>query len=376
MRHNLRRIRISTVIAGVLAFNGFVNLATGLAPVFGLSFRVAEVPEYLKITPAQRTSGMLSVFLGIVLIVLGKGLYERRRRSWIAALVVLVLLMANNLYRARTPYTAVLSGALLVGLLAFRKHFSIRSEARVAYGQVVALASVVFALGYGIVGTYLLRAEFTGVRTWTDSAYFTFVTYSTLGYGDILPRTDNAKLFTVSMVAMGLTSFITAFSVLLGPALERRMKGVLRIMSRLQSFTDHVIICGYSSVAESAIDELQERGVPYVVIEDREDLVLSLRGKGHEVFQGNAARKEVLEEANLSQARALIAVRDSDSENLLIAITAVQCREASKGSRCRVIVRVEDEENVRKAERIGADEVISPSTMAGRLMAVKALEAD
>jgi voltage-gated potassium channel len=372
----LRRIRIPSVIAGVLAFNGFVNLATGLAPVFRLSFYVDEVPQYLRITPAQRTSGMVSVFLGILLIALGKGLYERRRRSWFAALLVLVVLMANNLYRATTPHTAFLSGALLVGLLAFRKRFNVRSEARAAYAQIVALAGVLFALGYGIVGTYLLRAEFAGIQTWTDAAYFTFVTYSTLGYGDMLPRTDNAKIFAVSMVVIGLTSFITAVGVLLGPALERRMKGVLRIVSKLQGFTDHVIICGYSNVAESAIDELQERGTPYVIIEDREALVLSLRGKGHEVLQGNPARREVLAEANLAQARAVIAACDSDSDNLLIAVTAVQCRESANANRFRVIVRVEDEENVRKAERVGADEVISPSTMAGRLMAAKALEAE
>ncbi len=367
---------MSSVIAGVLAFNGFVNLATGLAPVFRLSFYVAEVPEYLRITPAQRTSGMLSMFLGILLIAIGKGLHERRRRSWFAALVVLVVLMANNLYRATTPHTAFLSGALLIALLAFRKHFSVRSEARAAYAQIVALAGVLFALAYGIVGTYLLRAEFAGIQTWTDAAYFTFVTYSTLGYGDMLPRTDNAKLFAVSMVVIGLSSFITAFGVLLGPALERRMKGVLRIVSKLQGFTDHVIICGYSNVAESAIDELQARGIPYVVIDDRDVLALSLRGKGHEVLQGNPARREVLAAANLGQARAVIAACDSDSDNLLIAVTAVQCRESSKGNRFRVIVRVEDEENVRKAERVGADEVISPSTMAGRLMAARALETD
>ena len=65
-----RRIQVSSILAAVMAFNGFVNLATGLAPIFRVAsyLKMDEVPEYLRLTSGQRFSGILSVLLGVLLI--------------------------------------------------------------------------------------------------------------------------------------------------------------------------------------------------------------------------------------------------------------------------------------------------------------------
>jgi voltage-gated potassium channel len=232
---------------------------------------------------------------------------------------------------------------------------------------------VAFALTYGVVGSYLMRAQFHGIGTWTDALYFTFVTYSTLGYGDILPVTQDAKLFATSMVPIGLVSFITALSALLAPAVERRVKGVFTIMERFQPRGGHVIVCGYSSVTESVIDELRARGITYMVVDPRQDLVLHLRNRGHDVLAGDPARRETLEQADVRDASAVISGFDQDSINILVALTGREIRESSKGAEFRILVRVEDEENIEKARRAGADEVISPSTEAGRALASRAV---
>ena len=143
-------------------------------------------------------------------------------------------------------------------------------------------------------------------------------------------------------------------------------------MSRYQKFADHVVVCGYSNVAESIIDELQDCNVSYIVVERREDIVHLLQSKGHDLLTGDATRTEVLAQANLEDARALIAASDSDSVNTLVGITAKEYREV-RGAKFRIVVRVEDEENIEKVKHIGVDEVISPSTMAGRLMAQRAI---
>ena len=370
----LRRIGAPRLLGGALALNGFVNLATGLVPLFRAAGSAAAAQQPFAASPVQRTSGLLSVFLGVALIMLGKGLCEHRRRSWWLSISLLSILMANNLYRGTTPQTAVLSGGLIVGLLVFRGQFSARSGMKMGYAQTVALASVVFAVCYGVVGSYTLRAQFDGIDSWTDALYFTFVTYSTLGYGDILPVTQDAKLFATSMVPVGLVSFVTALSALLAPAIERRVKGVFTIMERLHRPGDHVVVCGYSNVTESIIDELQARDVSYVIVDDREDLVLQLRNRGHDVLAGDPARRETLEQANLRTASAIISGADSDSVNVLVALTAREIRDSAKGARFRILVRVEDEENIAKARRAGADEVISPSTAAGRALATRAVE--
>ena len=370
-----RRVTFPSIIAAVLALAGLLNLATGLVPLFKAAayFQLDKVPEALRLSPAQRVSGVMSIFLGVLLIALAKGLYERRRRSWGWAVVLLTLLMANNLWRATTPQTVLLSGTAIVGLILFHRRFDVRAETKIVYGQIFGLVTVLFALSYGTVGTYLMRAQFNGIETWTDSFYFTFVTYSTLGYGDMLPVTDDAKIFVISMIVVGVGSFITALALVAGPLVETHMKGVLRLMSRFQNLTNHVVICGYSNVSDSIMDELREQNVPFLIVEDRPDLVGHLRDRGQDVVVADATTTEALVQANVKKALAVIAAFDNDSVNTMIALTADEHRRSEKGCRFRIIVRVEEEGNIEKVRHVGADEVISPSTLGGRLMARKAV---
>ena len=378
VRRLVQRDSVPVTVSLVMALNGFVNLATGFGSFLGWSPSLANVPQVLRLSPEVRTSGIISVLLGALLLLLGKGLYERRHRAWRHSLVVLTLLLANNvyrnLYRGTVPPTAWVTLLLIVGLLLFRKHFRVRAESTLGYGQIVALVSVVFAMGYAIVGSYLMRGQFSGIEDWSDAVYFAVVTHSTVGYGDITPTTPNAKMFTATVIPVGLAAFATALTALIGPAVERRMKGVLNLMQRIQHATNHVILCGYSNVSETAIEELQKRDMSYLVVDDREDLVAQLQAKGHDVLAADATRKETLQEANIYQASAVIAAFDSDATNMLVAVTARELRDAREKARFRIIVRVEDEENIEKAKRVGADEVVSPSTMGGRLMAAKARE--
>ena len=140
-----RRAAIPAVIASVLAANGLLNLLTGLAPVFGSALGW-EAPTYFQPAFDVRYSGLISVVLGIFLIVLARGLWLQRRRCWFWASVLLALLMANNLYRGTTPYTAVVSGGLLASLLIFHKRFTVSSERRMVHAELFALISILVAL--------------------------------------------------------------------------------------------------------------------------------------------------------------------------------------------------------------------------------------
>lgn len=378
VKNLIRQDTVPLTLSLIMALNGFVNLAMGLGSFLGWTPSLSQVPQYLRLAPEIRTSGMISVFLGVLLLMLGKGLYERRRRSWRLSLCVLCLLLGNSLYRnlfhGTTPTTAWVNLLLIVGLLLYRNRFQERSDTYLGYAQIIALVSIVFALGYAVVGSYLLRDEFNGITNWSDAIYFAVVTHSTVGYGDITPRTETAKIFTATVIPIGLAAFATAITALVGPAVERRMRGVLNLMQRIQNVKDHVVVCGMSHVAETVIEELQRQGIVHVIIEDREGLVAQLQGKGHDVIVGDASRRDVLLEANMAQASAVICAFDSDSVNMLIAVTAREIRDGLPKSRCRIIVRIEDEENIPKALRVGADEVVSPSTLGGQLMVNKALQ--
>ena len=266
------------------------------------------------------------------------------------------------------------TGLLLLGI--FRKEYTRTSERyRWSYAEVIAVISIVFALTYGIVGVYLLRTEFNGVESWTDAVYFTVVTFTTLGYGDILPTSANAKWFAVSMVSIGIGLFLTAMTVLVGPLIESRLKGVFAVVSKFQKTVNHMVVCGYTGVSESIVHELQSRNVPFVIIEDRADAVAVLSNRGFDVLRGDPTEREVLDSANLPAAAAVIIATDSDAVNTLAALTACALREEGDRNNFRIVVRIENEENVAKVRGIGVDEIISPSTLGGRMMAQRALGA-
>ncbi len=390
-RRWLRWPRASTVLAVVVGCYGLLLLFMG--------FLLLAAPESVEArtggaTAASRTEsaagtedsgaqmiGIMLSFLGVLLMLLGKGLLQRRRRAWGAALALAAATLPSTLFRVvhgESILTNLPTLLVIAGLLAFHRQFSVRAARRLSYGQVVAGIAIALALVYGVVGTYLLREQFHGVDGWTDAAYFALVAYVTLGYdfdvAQIYPATTNTRWFAVSMYLIGMTLFITALTVALGPIVEGRVKGVMYLVKRFQQLSNHVVVCGYSGVAASVIDEMRDRGVIVVIVDDREKVVQQLRDKGHEVLEGDPTLRETLVEASAGSARALIATFDSDSMNTLVAVNAKDLRDSLPRSQFAILVRIEDEENVEKVHRLGVDEVISPSTLGGRLLAEHAVK--
>ena len=373
-RHLLRLPRVSAWIALVIGLVGLWSLAYGVGRLV--------VPEYLPFPneSGDEVSGLVRIVFGVLLILLAKALLERRRWAWGAALVVSVVHVAINLYQAiQSGTVGILVPTLLTiaALLVFHRTFSVRGSTRLSYGQIAAVIAVALALAYGIVGAYLLRDQFQGIQGWSDAAYFALVAYVTLGYdydvAEIYPVGSDARWFAVSMFLIGVTLFVTALSVTLGPIVEGRMKGVMSLVKRFQRLSDHVVVCGYSGVAASVLDELRDRNVMAVIVDDREKIAQSLRGKGYDVLEEDPTLRETLLDANVLTAQAVIAAFDSDSTNTLVAVNAKDLRDATPNARFAILVRIEDEENVDKVRRLGVDQVISPSTLGGRLLAQQAV---
>ena len=371
----IRWPRASTVIAVVIGLYGLLLLFMGVG--------LLVVPDAMAggTDSGAQVVGILLSFFGVLLMLLGKGLLQRRRRAWGAALVLAAATLPSTLFRVvqgDSIFFHLPTLLVIAGLLAFHRQFSVRAARRISYGQVVAAIAIALALAYGIVGTYLLRDQFNGVDGWTDAAYFALVAYVTLGYdfdvAEIYPASINARWFAVSMFLIGMTLFITALTVALGPIVEGRVKGVMYLVKRFQQLSNHVVVCGYSGVAASVIDEMHDRGVVVVIVDDREKVVQQLRDKGHEVLEGDPTLRETLVEASAGSARALIATFDSDSMNTLVAVNAKDLRDSLPRAQFAILVRIEDEENVEKVHRLGVDQVISPSTLGGRLLAEHAVK--
>lgn len=122
----------------------------------------------------------------------------------------------------------------------------------------------------------------------------------------------------------------------------------------------HVIICGYSMLAERLCIDLKKSRIHFVIIETLPDKVNLLRDLNFNVVEGNFTERKILESASISNAKAIIFATESDFINLLGIVTAHHME-----PKVRIITRAKNESSVRKMQRGGAELCLVPEVVAG-----------
>jgi voltage-gated potassium channel len=199
-----------------------------------------------------------------------------------------------------------------------------------------------------------------------DAFYYSTVSITTTGYGDIRPVTDEARLVTTLLVTPARVLFLV---LLVGTTLEilaERSRAAIRRARWRRSLRDHTIICGYGTKGRSAFRVLNGHGVDpsqVVVIDQREEMRARAKADGLAAIAGNATAQEVLAAAGVAEARSVIVAVDRDDTAVLITLTA---RELAPD--VQIVAAAREEENVHLLHQSGADSVITSSGAAGRLL--------
>lgn len=212
-----------------------------------------------------------------------------------------------------------------------------------------------------------LRDNLDGVVSGLDVLYFTMITITTVGYGDIVPVTDQARLVD-ALVATPVRIFV--WFIFLGTAYQFVIQRVIEDfkMSRLQrKLEDHIVICGYGDSGRRAAVELLARGVDdesIVVIDNDEHRIRHASESGYIGLHGEATREELLRVAAVERARAVIIAVGRDDTALLTLLTV-----RAIGCKARVIVSIREAENAKLVREGGADVIVSPWQVGGCLLA-------
>jgi voltage-gated potassium channel len=138
-----------------------------------------------------------------------------------------------------------------------------------------------------------------------------------------------------------------------------------KVKRKIDRISDHVVICGYGRNGSQAAQELIEHNEKIVVIEKDEHLVDSLRETpGMLYVEGDAADEEVLKQANLEVAKAMITTLPVDADNLFVVLTAKEIN-----PQMTIISRASADNSDVKLKRAGATNVIMPDKIGGKRMA-------
>lgn len=212
-----------------------------------------------------------------------------------------------------------------------------------------------------------LRDQIDGHISFSDVVYFTMITVTTVGYGDIVPVSTRARLLdalVVTPIRFGVWFLFlgTAYQLIIRQYMEEYR------MAKLQAtLHQHHIICGFGHTGLSTTKELMARGVradQIVVIDSQEERVRLAGSLGVAAFQADAGHEAVLRDAAIDKAKAVIIAAGRDDSSALMLLTARHLNPT-----VRIIVSAKEEENVKLFKQGGADAIVSPATFGGYIIA-------
>lgn len=225
---------------------------------------------------------------------------------------------------------------------------------------------VLVAATYGTAGFVLI--EGWGLL---DALYMTVTTMTTVGFGEIHPLSQGGRLFTITLILGGVGTIFYTFGVFAETLAEGRFAAFRRhrrMTGDISALRDHFIICGYGRIGTQIAKELDRQRIPHVVVEVNPGPLAQLRSEGRLYLEGDAASEEVLRAAGIERAKGLMAAVDSDERVVYITLAA-----RALSSSLFITARAGQPDSVRRLELAGANRVVSPYRMAGRLMAELAL---
>lgn len=212
-----------------------------------------------------------------------------------------------------------------------------------------------------------LKDQIDGHISFLDVVYFTMISVTTTGFGDIVPVSDRSRLIEAVIVTPIRVAVIfifvgTAYSFVIKRSWEK-----WRMARIQQQLTDHIVVLGFGVSGAEAVKELIERGTDpgcIVVIEASAARIAVAEEMGCSVLQGDATIDDTLTDVRIASARAVLVSAGRDDASILIVLTV---RHLAPHVPISVVIRQQDNELL--ARQAGANNVINPVSFTGLLLA-------
>ena len=238
----------------------------------------------------------------------------------------------------------------------------------------VLVVRAVIALALLLVAFCLLWFDRDGLKdnidnhiSFTDTLYFTMITITTVGYGDIVPVSDRARLIDAFLITP-IRLFI--WLIFLGTAFDllfRHSWGRWRMRQIQKTLCSHIIVAGFGRSGGKAVSDLLSRGTDpddIVVIDCNDEQVERAKTLGIAAMQGDASDNDILGAVHIDRAAALIVSAGRDDTSILIVLTA-----RAMAPKLPIAVSIQSEDNEDIAQHAGADTVVNPVRVVGGLLA-------
>lgn len=231
-------------------------------------------------------------------------------------------------------------------------------SSRIYKAVVLFLAAILIGvLGY----TYLFDFSFV------DGLYMTIITITTVGFSEVNPLSEEAKLFTIFLILTSISIYgyvVTVVSEFLSNSTLMEELKKNKMLKKINALENHTIVCGYGRNGRQAVSKLNNFKKSCVVIEKSPELLREIEEEGFLFIEGDATDDDSLLEAGVKNAENLITALPSDADNLYVVLSARQLN-----SEMNIVSRANNESSQKKLKIAGADNVIMPDKLGGDHMA-------
>jgi len=229
------------------------------------------------------------------------------------------------------------------------------------------IRNAIIALGIAIVfGTVGFRL----IEGWSfvDSFYVTVQTLTTVGYGDLPPRSPVGRGFAVFIMLVGVGGVALAASTIVQSVVQSEIVsafGERRQSRRMSKLHGHYIVCGSGRVGSHLVRDLERAGEEFVIVESDGQRAAEFSQRGLHVLVGDATLEETLKSAGVDRARGLAACLPNDADNVYVVLTS-----RDLNPQLHIVARAAEEQAEAKLVRAGANHVVAPTIIGGHRMAI------
>jgi voltage-gated potassium channel len=204
----------------------------------------------------------------------------------------------------------------------------------------------------------------SSINTLYEAVYWSIVTISTVGYGDITPTTQEGRFVAMVVITAGIavlafttSLFVSAFTEKLDEIKE------IKTVENLSKLKNFYLICGYESVARELAGKLSRNKKTIVVLDDNLNRIALAKEDGYIALNYAPGNKESYTKLDIdlkSQVKAVLCLRESDVENVYTALTI---RSIDKD--VFILSLLMEDTNRKKLEFSGIDKIVYPQELVG-----------